>query len=470
MNVNNNKQDLIFYGGLTSLLIGTILLFNKRESLKKQYKFDKDNKLDPAGSTNLFKYYITNLMALIAYNKETKKSEVNTIQKLIDLESWHHAEDHDFFNESHYYNGCDYDNNNDRFVSRISRRGRLGKMHYVFLLLEIDGFGVLQLEEDEVPTTTNEQYSSPSTCGLTYICEEPLKRWKIIYDDKLIKGNFHPLDKDNKYKNSEKYRVKFELTYTADTPLFWYMRDDHSSCLAKNLAQEPWNYNFFKTCINRTSNHGHYEDYGRAIGTLKVYDDNNKEIVSKNYNYGTFRDHSWDIRRWGTMDHLFILLLALDKPLIINNKEFYYIDLTLVSMPGNITGVAKYATGYLADKNGKNGRILPLSKATSIDDIKWKYDPNNKDVRVPLDEHLITMYFYDSDNDKEYEVSCKCDGPIKTVCYWPDKGAFKVYEDNLNFTIKNETEKNSGDGLVAYGTRQSGFRVGDFDPSLGGCG
>lgn len=56
---------------------------------------------------------------------------------------------------------------------------------------------------------------------------------------------------------------------------------------------------------------------------------------------------------------------------------------------------------------------------------------------------------------------------IRRVIYWPDEGAFKVYEDSQDFIV---TEETTGQRVEGYGTRQSGFRVGTFDPSLGGCG
>ena len=45
--------------------------------------------------------------------------------------------------------------------------------------------------------------------------------------------------------------------------------------------------------------------------------------------------------------------------------------------------------------------------------------------------------------------------------YWPDNGRFEVFEDCMEFEVN---------GIPAYGTRQSGFRLGAYDPSEGGCG
>ena len=95
------------------------------------------------------------------------------------------------------------------------------------------------------------------------------------------------------------------------------MRDENPWALAKNLAQEPWGIPFFKTCINRTKNHGHYEDYGRAVGRISV--GREKPQV---YDFGTFRDHSWDIRRWAAIDHLLILLIDLERPLVLDGLRW----------------------------------------------------------------------------------------------------------------------------------------------------
>jgi len=219
---------------------------------------------------------------------------------------------------------------------------------------------------------------------------------------------------------------------------------------------------FFKTCVNRTQNHGHYEDYGRLKGTISV---NGKP--PKTYDFGTFRDHSWDIRRWQTMDHLFILLVAFREPLLIQGKEYYYLDLTLVGMPGNIGGVQRYTTGYVFGKGGDNGPRLSCSRATSINDVHWEL--NSKGERVPAPETDVVMLVLDPITGIETAIRVIMCGRIRQLIYWPDNGAFKVFEDSLEFHITNESEQKVSK-VSGYGTRQSGYRVGEFDPSLGGVG
>jgi hypothetical protein len=92
---------------------------------------------------------------------------------------------------------------------------------------------------------------------------------------------------------------------------------------------------------------------------------------------GTFRDHSWDIRLWAAIDQLFILLLTLERPLIIDGKEFWYLDLTLVHMPNNSGGVQRYTTGWLGTKDAAGKKAtgslrgnLPIIRATSILNVR----------------------------------------------------------------------------------------------------
>lgn len=321
---------------------------------------------------------------------------------------------------------------------------------------------MLSLEEDEVPAELDKPY--PSCLGLSYKCDVPMDKWKVKYDGELLVNCIHPLDAEGKSK-AKKRHVKLDLIYERDSPIFWYMRDDYTDLIARNLAQEPWGLNFFKTCVNRTQNHGHYEDFGRLKGTIVI-----DGKIEKKVDFGTFRDHSWDIRRWQAMDHLFILLIALRQPLIIQGKEYHYLDLTLVGMPENIGGVQRYSTGYVFGKGGDNGPRLSCSRATSINALKWEY--NEKKERVPPNETFIEMYVIDPVTSKETGIEIKMYGnDVRTLLYWPDKGAFKVYEDNLIFELRNFSEPEQSNNIVSgYGTRQTGYRIGAFDPSLGGCG
>ena len=61
-------------------------------------------------------------------------------------------------------------------------------------------------------------------------------------------------------------------------------------------------------------------------------------------------------------------------------------------------------------------------------------------------------------------------GDIRRLQYWPDDGAFAVFEDSMMFEIAHE-DQHGEQSVSGYGTRQSGFRgPGEYDASQGGCG
>ena len=423
--------------------------------------------LDPEPCANPLKEATADAMVAIAQLKETRKSSVETPAQ---LEAFHHAEDHEFFNESFYYNGCDWDTK-DRIITRISHRGKKGKRSYVFLLLDIAGEGELALEEDVEAETAAD--GSPTALGLKFTCEVPMMRWRITYSGPMRRGCVHPQDKAALAK-AERVHADIDLVYDTDSPLFWYMRDDHPKCLARNLTQEPWGLNFLKTCIKRTADHGHYEDFGRLRGTVRVK--SSPAAPTRSYDFATFRDHSWDVRRWATMDNLCILLIALEKPLRIDGHDYWYVDLTLVDMPGNTSGVARYSTGYIFGRRGSGAPPLVLVAGTSIKDVGYSWGPvgypGGPKERFPLEYTECVMHVAPHPKHQDPNrvrddavVRIVMSGKPRRLIYWPDHGAFKCYEDCQDFAVSHD-----GQTVAGYGTKQRGFRVGDFDPTLGGCG
>ena len=96
------------------------------------------------------------------------------------------------------------------------------------------------------------------------------------------------------------------------------------------------------------------------------------------------RDHSWDVRLRAAIDQLFILLVTLEEPIIIGGEEYWYLDLTLVFMPGNSGGVQRWTTGWLGGKQARGGKAtgslpgnLPVVRATSVLDVGYKVIPKD---------------------------------------------------------------------------------------------
>lgn len=449
---------------LTALVISLVAsgaaswLLSKSKAKRDEY----GNVLDPVGGNRL-KNAIGIIMALIARFRERQSTSKATLQQ---LEAFHKPEAHDFFNESYYFSGCEK-NSKDRLISRISRRGAGGEKSYVFMLLDIDGVGPLSLEEDNVPVSEEAKASGlPSALGVNYECIEPMQKWRVTYSGKMRRGCPTP-DQAKNLKTDDLVQVELDLIYERQTPVFYYIRDDCPETLAKNLSQEPWGLQFLKVCLKRNKNHGHYEDFGSLHGKISV-----DQGPSREFDFATFRDHSWDIRRWQTMDSLLILLIALEEPLRLFGHDYWFLDMTLVSMPGNESGVARYSTGYMLPRQDLDAKapVLCLTHGTSIDDIPWKSMPDG--TRQPMPVTDVVMYVRpeptrSSEDSASVPVRIKMSGDVRRLMYYPDNNQFQCFEDCLDFQITNLVSKQTTKG---YGTRQSGFRHGDFDPSLGGCG
>ena len=157
-----------------------------------------------------------------------------------------------------------------------------------------------------------------------------------------------------------------------------------------------------------------------------------------------------DIRVWSAIDRLLILMIQ-HKPLIIDGVEYWFLDLTLVDMPGNSGGVQHFTTGWLGSKN-MSVNNLPVLAATAIEDLGFQTEDDGR--RVPeatteVDVRLPTTMLH-----------IACDGPIRRMQYFPDGGKFEVFEDGMDFTISTD----AGKGVKGKGTRQSAFRVGEYMP------
>jgi len=426
--------------------------------------------LDPVGGTTL-----KNLLGLGMAKVAKRRENAHSSWTLEELEGFHTPDIHKFWNESYYFNGCDL-KTRDRIITRISHRGEHANLSFVFLLLDLEKYGYLTLEKDNVDWRKEKDAhdGNPRAKGLVYKCVDPMQTWRIEYDGPLTNGHNVPWEQENntvgnKQKQKKTSNVQIDLTYYNDTPTFWYMRDDASETLAKNLSQEAWGLDFVKYCLARSKNHCHIEAWGSMRGTITV--DNDAPVE---YDFGTFRDHSWDIRLWAAIDQLFILLLTLEQPLLIDGKEYWYLDLTLVHMPNNSGGVQRYTTGWLGTKDAAGGKAtgslagnLPITHATSILNVPYTEVLGDSATgrpsrRLPLPESTIVMEVGSAvGGTKLADVVVECTGVIRTLQYWPDDGRFEVFEDCMDFTVN---------GIAGYGTRQSGFRLGAYDPSEGGCG
>ena len=195
--------------------------------------------LDPAGGPR-WKNMLGEAMAWIARRREVAKSSGSTDAE---TEAFHRPEPSDFFNESHYYNGSD-EATQDRVVTRISRRGAGANVSYVFLLLDLAEHGALTLEADDVPVDHAQDH--PAALGVSYVCEVPMRRWRLRYDGLLRRGHRdayaasgRAADKAWDGPGGESVRVKLDLVYERDSPVFWRVPRPHcAGAPSTHRAQE----------------------------------------------------------------------------------------------------------------------------------------------------------------------------------------------------------------------------------------
>ena len=208
--------------------------------------------MGPRGGGSALKNAVALGMAKIAGHKERKKAAKWSLPA---LEGFHRPDMHRYWNESFYWNGCDLETG-DRIISRVSHRGMGGDLSFVFLLLDIQGHGPLTLERDHLKAEKTAD-GHPAGAGLVYTCVEPMETWRVTYEGPLLRGHKPILPAGVTGANvgsggsGDAYaNVKLNLTYTNESPTFWYMRDDCKETLARNLSEEPWGWQFFKYCLN----------------------------------------------------------------------------------------------------------------------------------------------------------------------------------------------------------------------------
>ena len=170
-------------------------------------------------------------------------------------------------NESWYFNCIDF-KANTHIITRVGYR--LGAQEVeTMVLLAIDD----NIEEyfDRTNIESFPEVDIYSDSKLKYECLEPMKKWKIIFDD-------------------EKYNVNliFEDRFTP----YFYMSQESPAEIIKKYGPE-----LLKKLLAVAASK-HYEQGMNVSGTVKIKDTNEERKVNC---YG-HRDHSWGLRDWILID------------------------------------------------------------------------------------------------------------------------------------------------------------------------
>ena len=522
--------------------------------LGRPWRSARARALDPAGGAR-WKNAVARGMAWVARRRERAKARawMRSPRGRLALERFHAPEPHRYFNESFYFNACDA-GTGDRVVTRVSRHGVDGARRYVFLLVDSAAHGTLTLDEDGPAPPGGggrarvEEGDAPRGLGLRYDADEamPLQRVRVRYagymrreraagparggrpvppavydtntdDSDCSDGSKGGTDGTRTADGCDRVFVELDLVYENDTPTFWYMRDERPATLAENLAQEPWGYAFARYCLTRTKNHCHVEWYGRMKGTLLVRGARDRTradgtaaaaaaaaaaapglyLLPSTFDGFAFRDHSWDVRRWAAIDALLILLLRLREPLVLpDGSRYFYLNVTLVSLPGNASGVCKFTTGWAAGcatdgptrARGAVPPNVPVARASRLSDVLRACATDARGRRTPPDGPFAVRVELGDRAGTALAVRV-AGGARRRLQYWPDGGEFEVFEDGTAAPTNGQKEAAAADAgprcwveveggagmkLPAFGTVQFGFRTprGDarYDPNDGGCG
>jgi hypothetical protein len=120
---------------------------------------------------------------------------------------------------------------------------------------------------------------------LSFVCDEPGKRWHLAYQGPLTD------------EASESKDGAVDLAFTATHPLFDYEQSTDRTRVAEAIAREPWTRAFFRQLKDLSQ--VHYEQFGLLEGTVRFGD---AQAPLKLF---CTRDHSFGTRDWSSWERHF---------------------------------------------------------------------------------------------------------------------------------------------------------------------
>jgi len=224
--------------------------------------------------TDVIKEWIARKIVNRAESTESDVTLWDALQKPTDPEN---------FNDSFYFTGHDF---NGSFV--ITRLGFRSSGHTeLWFDCNFSESGRVSFK------VKNESRGEGISYGpLEYICLEPTKKWKIVFQGKAdVSGT----EKD----------VSFEAVFDAVSRVIDFKKDADHLSLARYLAKEKWSLKWFRKLKDLSQ--VHTEQAGRLKGFIEY--DNKKET----FDLMSVRDHSFGTRDWKAMiRHLWVTVLFED--------------------------------------------------------------------------------------------------------------------------------------------------------------
>jgi hypothetical protein len=128
---------------------------------------------------------------------------------------------------------------------------------------------------------------------LNLFCVEPERKWKITFKGKMLDENGRELE------------TELNAAAISEIPVYHFTNDANPAPMARAIASEKWDRNFFNTL--KKMHQDHYEQGGSLIGSIFIGG------VEHKLNMKMLRDHSFGLRTWSAMERHIWLSVCLDS-------------------------------------------------------------------------------------------------------------------------------------------------------------
>ncbi|GMS89667.1 hypothetical protein PENTCL1PPCAC_11842 [Pristionchus entomophagus] len=237
--------------------------------------------------------------------------------------------------------------NKDGYYFTLGTAQRKDNIINLFFLLRVPGKGTYMAPE--MLTNTNVESTSSTTewatkSGFKVKCIEPMKKWTISYDGKVVRSAGKHLfesvgpDSEENLKNVEQIPATIEFTWTNFGEHFDFDKSVSPTSIAHSLAKEPWSKELFEKL--KDSHQSHYEQFGFIEGSFTIGDDK-----VDNVRMTSMRDHTITAyRNWSDLRRYIMMIYHLDDGTCIHTS--------LISMPETVFTQLEF--GYVVTPDGKN--------------------------------------------------------------------------------------------------------------------
>ena len=258
------------------------------------------------------KYSIKQAIIKSVMAKRKKNLDIDEVQT--ELHVMPDDADYDI-NHSYYFGSHDLQGNT--FFLRLGLRGgedRKAEIWFVYKTACGKAF-VNEIEHLDAKDST-----------LKIECIEPLKKWKLVFNGKVI-----PVAPDSNTKLAtpigKSVNASFEAIFESNTGLYHFSRDVDNRAFAKAMAAEVWVKGFADELKN--NNQVHIEQDGKAAASIKV------DGESFSFCGLAVRDHSYGRRVWSYMNTYHWLPAIFENGYIYNPNLVRY---PAINKRGLITG------------------------------------------------------------------------------------------------------------------------------------